>query len=164
MSKVKLNIFSISKNNILSIIGFSLCHTFFLSLSSLLAEPSPGLLRTLPIYDHRHYVSAMKILYVIEIYDIFFGHSELIYWIPIYGNGFLLFLVVECNNPIENILNCLTVMIYSSIKSWAGRWLNWYVTKSLKIHKSLTNYLNIKNYTIFGKQNFWIFQICYQKC
>ena len=84
-----------------------------------------------------------------EIYDNFFGHSELIYWIPIYGNGFLLFLVVECNNPIENILNCLTVMIYSSIKSCAGRGLNWYITKSLECPKSLTNCLIIKNYTIF---------------
>ena len=92
-----------------------------------------------------------------EIYNNFFGHSELIYWIPIYGNGFLLFLVVECNNPIENILTSMVAIIYSSIKSWVCRWLNWYIIKSLKIHKSLISFLIIKSYTIFEKQIIWIF-------
>ncbi len=98
---------------------------------------------------HENSPNILQCLILSEIYDNFFGHSELIYWIPIYGNGFLLFLVVECNNPIENILNCLTVMIYSSIKSCAGRGLNWFITKSLECPKSLTNCLIIKNYTIF---------------
>merc|ERR1711954_276458 len=35
-------------------------------------------------------------------------------------------------------------MIFCSIKSWAGRELNPYITKILKIHKSLTNSLIIK--------------------
>ena len=72
----------------------------------------------------------------------------------IYGHKFLLFLVVEWNNLIENISNSMVVIIFGSIKSRAGRWLNWYITKSLKIHKSLTNCLFIKNYTTFGKVKF----------
>ena len=93
----------------------------------------------------------------------FFGLFKWINRIFIYGHKFVLFLVVECNNLIENISNSMVVMIFSSIKSWAGRWLNWYITKSLKIHKSLINFLIIKSYTIFRKQFLRIFEICYQK-
>jgi len=74
--------------------------------------------------------------------------------ISIYGSCFVLFLVVECNNQIKNISNSMTLMIFSSIKSWVGKGSNRYNTKSLKIHKSLTNCLIIKNYTIFGKHFF----------
>ena len=70
-------------------------------------------------------------------------------WTFIYGSCFVLFLEVECNNPIEYILDSMIVMIFSSIKSWTGKKLNQYITKSLKIYKSLTNCLIIKNYTIF---------------
>jgi len=45
----------------------------------------------------------------------------------------------------------------------AVRGLNQYNTKSLNIHKSLTNCLIIKNYTIFWKQILWIFHMYYQK-
>ena len=98
-----------------------------------------------------------------KIYDSIFGLSKLIDWIFIYCNCFVLFLEVEYNNLIEKNSISMTVIIFSSIKSWAGKGWNRYITKSLKIHKSLTNCLIIKNYTIFGKQIFWIFQICYQK-
>ena len=98
-----------------------------------------------------------------KIYGSIFDLYKYIDWIFIYGNCFVLFLVVECNNLIENILNSMNVMNFSFIKSTAGRGLNWYITKSLKIHKSLTNSLIIKNYTIFEKQIFWIFQIYYLK-
>ena len=104
-----------------------------------------------------------KYLILAEIYDKIFGHSKWIYWIFIYGNFFVLFLVVDCNNPIENISNSMTIMIYSSIKSRAGRRWNLYITKSLELHKCLINCLMIKIYTIFRKQIIWIFWICYQK-
>ena len=90
-----------------------------------------------------------------KIYDSIFGLYKYIDWIFIYGNCFVLFLVVEYNNPIENISNSMNVMIFCSIKSWAGRELNPYITKSLKIHKSLTNSLIIKNYTLYEKLIFW---------
>merc|ERR1711954_188284 len=54
-------------------------------------------------------------------------------------------------------------MNFSSIKSWAGRGLNGYITKSLKIYKSLSNSLNIKKNTIFEKQIYLISQRYYQK-
>merc|ERR1712243_415470 len=62
------------------------------------------------------------------------------------------FLVAECNNSIENISNSMMVMIFSSIKSLAGRGLNQNITKCLKVHLSLTNCLIIKSFTTFGKQ------------
>ena len=98
-----------------------------------------------------------------KIYDSIFGLSKLIDWIFIYCNCFVLFLEVEYNNLIEKNSISTTVIIFSSIKSWAGKGWNLYITKNLKIHKSLTNCLIIWNYTIFGKQLFWIFKICYQK-
>ena len=98
-----------------------------------------------------------------EIYVSIFGFFKCVDWILICGSCFVLFLVVECNNPIENISHSMTVMISSSNKSWASRGLNWYITKSLECPKSLTNCLKIKNYTIFGKQFLSKFHICYQK-
>ena len=60
-------------------------------------------------------------LILAESYDSIFGLFKCVDWILIYGSCFALFLVVECNNPIENISNSMTVMIFSSIKSWAGK-------------------------------------------
>ena len=67
-----------------------------------------------------------------EIYDTILGLSKFFDWIFILGNSFELFLVVKCNNLIENISNNKTFMIFSSINSWAGRGLNQYITKSFK--------------------------------
>ena len=87
-----------------------------------------------------------------EIHNSILGLSKGIEWIFIYGICFALFLVVECKNSIENISISMSGMVFSSIKSWAGRGLNQYFTKSLKIHESLTKCLIIKNYNIFGKK------------
>ena len=56
----------------------------------------------------------------LKIYDSIFGFFKCVDWILICGSCFVLFLVVECNNPIENISNSMTVMICSFIKSWVG--------------------------------------------
>jgi len=66
-----------------------------------------------------------------ETYDSIFSLYKCIDWIFINGNYFVLFLVVERNKPIENISYSINVMIFSSFKSWPGRGLNWYITKSL---------------------------------
>ena len=59
-----------------------------------------------------------------------------IYKIFIYGKCFVQYLVIECNNLIENISNSMTVMILSSIKLQACRGLSWSITKCLKNRKS----------------------------
>jgi len=63
----------------------------------------------------------LKVWVLAEIYDSNFGHFKSVDWIFVYGSCFVLFLVVECSNQIENISNNITVMIFSSIELWAGK-------------------------------------------
>ena len=55
----------------------------------------------------------------------------------------------------------MIIMIFSSIKSWVGKGLNWYTTKGLEFPKSLTNCLIIKSYTFLERNisKFFIYAI-----
>ena len=72
---------------------------------------------------------------------------------------FVIFLAINQDKPHCNDINSMGAMIFCSIKWSDVMKLIQYPTYILKFHKSLKNCLINKNYTIFGKENFWIFQI-----